>query len=162
TSTEGVTTTGGTRTAGAGDDRVRDPVSESFFTQQISYDAARRERLALERTMAAVRQGSLDANALSAVPAVRTDPELQTALRNLAETETKLSTARKEFTDAHPTVQGLAADVKELREQTIPQHVDALIAQLKMQEGDLEDRVQSTARELREVPVRTIEETRLR
>jgi capsular exopolysaccharide synthesis family protein len=151
-----------TRTAGAGEDAVRDPVSESFFTEQVTYDAAHRERLVLERTMAAVREGTLDPSALSTVPSVRTDAELQAALRDLADRETKLTAARKEFTDAHPTVRGLAAEVKDLREQTIPKDVDALIAQLKLQEADLQQLVQSTARQLRDVPVRTIEEARLR
>src|SRR5438105_11380251 len=100
----------GTRTAVAGDDAVRDPVSESFFTEQLTYDAARRERLALERTMDAVRQGALDPSALSTLPAVRSDPELQAAFKNLADRETKLIEARKEFTDAHPTVRGLVAE----------------------------------------------------
>jgi capsular exopolysaccharide synthesis family protein len=152
----------GARTAAAGQDAVRDPVSESFFTEQVSYDAARRARLLLERTMAAVQAGTLDPSALSIVPAVHTDPDLQTALHDLDDKETKLTAARKEFTDAHPTVRGLAAELKELREKTIPRAVDALVTQLKMQEADLQDRVRSTARELRDVPVRTIEEARLR
>ena len=70
----------------------------------MTYDAAHRERLVLERTMAAVRQGTLDPSALSTIPSVRTDAELQAALRDLADRETKLTAARKEFTDAHPTV----------------------------------------------------------
>ena len=155
-------TTNNARTAGAGDDATRDPVSESFFSEQLSYDAARRQRQMLERTMSSVRDGTLDASALSMVPATRTDPELQTALKDLSDRESKLSDARKEFTDTHPTVRELAAQVKELREQTIPRDVDALVTQLKMQEADLQDRVQGTARELRDVPVRTIEEARLR
>ena len=140
----------------------RDMVSENFFTEQLTYDAAHRERLALQRTMAAVREGTLNASALSSLPAVRTDPELQTALHSLADDEAKLSSARKEYTDAHPTVRALAAEVKSLREQAIPQAVDALVTQLQMQETDLQQRVQSTARELRDVPVRSIEEARLR
>lgn len=152
----------GARTASAGDDAVRDPVSQTFFTEQVTYDVARRERLLLERTLAAVQQGTLDPSALTTIPAARADPELQTALHDLADREAKLSAAQKELTDAHPTVRGLAAEVKTLREQTIPREVDELIAQLKLQEGDLQDQVQSTARELRGVPVRTIEETRLR
>jgi succinoglycan biosynthesis transport protein ExoP len=162
TATEGLNANAGARTAAAGEDRVQDPVSENFFTEQISYDAARRERLLLERTMAAVQAGTLDPDALSTVPAARGDAGLQTALKDLADREAKLATARKEFTDAHPTVRGLVADVKALREQTIPRDVDALITQLKMQENDLQERVQSTERDLRGVPVRTIEEARLR
>ena len=161
TAPEGLTVTGA-RAAGAGNDQVRDPVSDSYFTEQFTYDAARRERLTLERTMAAVRQGTLDPGALSSVPAARNNPALQSALHVLAENETKLSAAQREFTDAHPTVRELAAKVKELRDETIPRDVDALTTQLKMEEADLEQQVQGTARQLRDVPVRTIEEARLR
>ena len=152
----------GARTAGAGDDRTRDPVSQSFFTQQVNYDDVHRERLGLQRAMAAVQQGTLDPSVLVTVPALRSDSAVQTALHDLAEKETALTKARKEFTDAHPTVRALVADVKDLRERTIPQAVDAVLTLLQMQEADLQDRVQNTARELRGVPVRTIEEARLR
>jgi capsular exopolysaccharide synthesis family protein len=155
-------TSNNARTAGAGDDATRDPVSESFFSEQLSYDAARRQRVMLERTMDSVRDGTLDASALGIVPATRTDAELQTALKELSDREAKLSAARKQFTESHPTVRELVAEVKALREQTIPHDVDALITQLKMQEADLQNQVQGTARELRDVPVRTIEEARLR
>jgi capsular exopolysaccharide synthesis family protein len=140
----------------------QDPVSTNFFTQQLTYDATHRERVALAHTMAAIQAGTLDASALNSIPAARTDPELQTDLRNLADGEAKLASARKDFTDAHPTVRSLAASVQELRNKTIPRDVNGLDTQLAMQEGALHEQVQSTARELRDVPVRSIEEQRLR
>lgn len=139
-----------------------DPVSTNFFAQQLTYDATQREREALERTMAAVKAGTLDPSALSSIPAARSDPELQAALHNLADNEAKLASARQDLTDAHPTVRALAASVKELRDAIIPRAVNGLDTQLRMEAGALQDQVQSTARELRDVPVRSIEEQRLR
>jgi tyrosine-protein kinase Etk/Wzc len=150
------------RPIGTADNGAADPTSGSFFRAQLSLDDARHERLSLERTMAAVQDGTFDASALSTLPAVRAAPELQTAVRTLVDDEAKLTAARREYTDAHPTVRALIADITELREQRIPRAVAMLVKQLKMQEGDLQDRVQSSARELREVPVRSIEEARLR
>jgi len=152
----------GPRASGASEGGDRDPISTSFFSQQLTYDGVRRQRAALERTMAGVRAGTLAAGALNAIPAARTDPELQTALHALADNEAKLVAARKEFTDAHPTVRALGGSVTELREQTIPRAVDGLDEQLKMQEGELQEQLQGSARELRDVPVRSIEEQRLR
>ena len=139
-----------------------DPITTNYFTEQLTYEAARRQRAALERTMAAVQSGTLEPSALNSIAAVRTDPELQTALRGLADDEAKLASARKQFTDAHPTVRALAASVQQLRGGTIPREVTALDAELKMNEADLGNVVQSTGRELRDVPVRSIEEQRLR
>jgi succinoglycan biosynthesis transport protein ExoP len=150
------------RDPSATDGAATDPVATTFFAQQLTYDGARRQRAALERTMDAVRAGTLDASALSSVPAARTDPELQAALHLLVESEAKLAAARQEFTDAHPTVRALAAAVKELREQTIPHDVEALDTQLQMREADMQDQVETTARALRNVPVRSIEQERLR
>ena len=140
----------------------RDPLTNNFFTQQLTYDAARRQRAALQRTMAAFQAGTVDASALNGIPAVKNDPELQTALSTLVTDEAKLASARKEFTDVHPTVRALAGTVQELRQQTIPREVASLDTQLEMSEADLQDQVRSTARELRGVPVRSIEEQRLR
>jgi len=158
----GASTPATARTAAANDERTSNPVSASFFSEEVTYDVAHRERLGLERTMAAVRQGSLGLGALSAIPIVRIDPDVQAALHVLAQKETALVAARKEFTDAHPTVRALVGEVNELRTVTVPRAVDGLITLLRMQEADLQDRVQSTARELRDVPVRSIEEARLR
>jgi len=147
--------------AAAANDDI-DPGSDNFFAEQRSYDAIHRERLALERTMAAVRAGTLAASALNTLPAARSDSEVQRAIRKLSDAETKLTAARKDFTDAHPTVRALAANVNELSEHTIPRAVAGVITQLEMQEGDLQEQVQSSARALRGVPVRSIEEARLR
>lgn len=143
-------------------DGAGDQLSASLFKEQLSFDELRRERVELERTVATVRNGTMEPSALSMLPAVRRDPDLQAALKTYADDEAKLASARKEFTDAHPTVRALTADLKAMREQTIPRATDALIAQLTMQEGDVQDQVQSMQRELRGVPIRSIEEARLR
>ena len=139
-----------------------DQLSATLFKEQLSSDELHRERVALERTVAAVRNGSTEPSALSMLPVARRDPDLQAALKTYVDDETKLASARKEFTDEHPTVRALIADLKESRERSIPRAADALIAQLAMQEGDARDQVQSMERELRDVPVRSIEEARLR
>ena len=142
---------------------VVDPVTESYFTAQVAYDSVRRQHVELERTLAGIRNGTLDLSALNALPAVRNGAsELQAAFHQLADRQAQLDTARASFTDKHPTVVALASQVKQLRDQVIPHHAAALLAQLELHEQDLRDQVAATARQLRDVPVRTIEEARLR
>jgi succinoglycan biosynthesis transport protein ExoP len=140
-----------------------DPVTQGFFAQQQAYDAARRDRALLERTLAGIRNGTLEVVALSAIPAARTDASpIQAALRQLADLESQLAAARAQFTDVHPRVIELASQVKTLREHTLPRYGTALLTQLRMQENDLRDRVANTAQQLRGIPARSIEEGRLR
>src|SRR6185503_19773993 len=108
-------------------------------------------------------QGSLETSALNALTAVRTlAPELQAALQQLTTRESELAAARRQYTDKHHTVVELAREVSDLRNRIIPGHAGALLAQLRMRESDLQGQVQSTARQLREVPVRSTEAARLR
>jgi capsular exopolysaccharide synthesis family protein len=140
-----------------------DPITQNFYAQQAAYESARRERIAIERTLAGIRNGTLDLSALTAFAAARAEPsEVQNALRQLASLESQLASARAQLTDAHPKVVELAREVKQLREVTIPRHAAALVAQLRMHEDDLGERVASTAQQLRGIPVRSIEEMRLR
>src|SRR5438105_3310655 len=53
-------------------------------------------------------------------------------------------------------------DVQELKTHPIPDLTRGAIAQLKRREGDLDSGVQTTSRELRDIPARTMEEARLR
>ena len=143
--------------------RPEDAVSERFFAQQGAYDAAQHARVSFERAFAAVRADTLDVSGLNALPEVREGaPELSAALRQLADREAQLADARRRFTDAHPVVTELVRQVRDLRERVIPRHAAALARLLRMRENDLRDQVESSARVLRDVPARTMEEARLR
>ena len=140
-----------------------DPVTQSYFTQQITYEGIRRDREMLERTLAGIRAGTLDLSALNALPVARGDAsELQTSFRQLADLESQLAAARTQFTDAHPSVIELARQVKVIREEVIPRHAAALVTQLRMRENELGSQVASTSQQLRGIPMRSSEETRLR
>jgi capsular exopolysaccharide synthesis family protein len=147
-----------------GGERVRDPIFATFFTRQIESGDIRRERQALEGTLAAIQSGQLDPSALWSVPTVQSSPapELKTALADLAAKRASLREAQRTYTDDHKTVKDLKAEVDELTTQTIPRHVTALIAQQKRREAALMSEVQTTAEQLRAIPTRTVEEARLR
>ncbi|HEY8174215.1 MAG TPA: polysaccharide biosynthesis tyrosine autokinase [Gemmatimonadaceae bacterium] len=142
----------------------RDPMSGNFFAQKVEVDNIRRDRVALESTLAAIQQGQLDPSALWAAPAVQNSPapELRAAIAEFAAKQAALRAAQRMYTDDHKIVRDLNAEVAELKTQTIPRLAAAVIAEQRRRELALDSQVQNTAQQLRGIPTRTTEETRLR
>jgi polysaccharide biosynthesis transport protein len=138
-----------------------DPVLGGFFSRKVELENTRRDREALEHTLAAIQQGTLAVSALRAAPAVESAPELRAALTEFSETEAALRSARRTYTDDHPTVSALQQQLDELRTRRVPALATLLIAQLRRREADLDARVQSSAAELRNIPTRTADSRRL-
>jgi capsular exopolysaccharide synthesis family protein len=138
-----------------------DPVLGSYFSRKVDYENARSDREALEQTLAAVQQGTLDATALRGAPGVEAAPELRAALTEYSETEAALRAARRTYTDDHRRVVELQQQLDELKTRRLPGLTTALIAQLRRRETDLAGRLQNSAAEIRGIPTRTAEGKRL-
>ena len=149
---------------GDGDEGLQGPVFESYFARQVEHEDARRDRQALETTLAAVESGQLDASALWSVPIVGSSasPDLRAAMTELSTKQAALREAQRVYTDDHPNVRRLRQDVDEINRRTIPRLASALVAELQRRERDLASQIQGTAQQLRAIPARTTEETRLR
>ena len=142
---------------------TRDPVFASFFQQRIDLDNARRDREALQRALATVQRNDGSYNSFWAIPAVQAyGLELRNALTDLSTREAAVRTLLTRYTPQNPDVVEAQRAVQTLRTTTIPPLVNALIVQLSEREADLDGRLASASRELREIPTRTIEELRLR
>ncbi|MGQ0714529.1 MAG: GumC family protein [Gemmatimonadaceae bacterium] len=151
----------GTPVAG-GSELTRDPVFESFFNQKLQFDDIRRDREALENIIAEARRGSITPEAFLSVPSILEGSQnLRTALSELNTKESQLRSAREFYTDEHHAVKDLVANIETLRTQTIPALATRLLDQLRRREGELDRRIASASREMREIPTRTIEEMRL-
>jgi tyrosine-protein kinase Etk/Wzc len=111
-----------------------------------------------------VQRGELDPSALWAVPAVQNSPapELKTALADFAAKQAALRAAQRTYTDDHRIVRDLKAELTELRTQAIPRFAAAVLAEQKRRELALTAQVQTTEQQLRAIPGRTTEDTRLR
>jgi capsular exopolysaccharide synthesis family protein len=159
-----VAVTGPVRGAAAEAEPTRAPVIETFFTRQIEYDNIRRDRQAVESTLSAVQEGIVPASALWSMPAVESNapPDLRDALTRLSAKEAALRAARRTYTDDHKLVRDLQQEVEELQVQTIPRLVTGLVTELKRREDNLGSQIHGTAQQLRGIPTRTTEETRLR
>ena len=141
---------------------TRDPVLTSYFGQKIDYDNVVHDRALLEQMLGELRSGTLDISSLWFVNAVQGGPpELRNALTEYATKSASLRAARQVFTDEHRNVRELDAAIRQLREQTIPQLGNGLVAQLRERELALSQRIGSAGKELQQIPARTIEEMRL-
>ena len=147
----------------AGVEATRDPVMQDYFSQKITYEATRRNRQALEALLERLRSGAADPQSFFSVPAVLANaPQLRASIEELQTKQVALRSARQFYTEEYKTVRDLRAAVDSLRLVIIPQAAASTIASLREQENELDDRIQSSSQELRQIPARTIEEMGLR
>jgi capsular exopolysaccharide synthesis family protein len=138
-----------------------DPLFQSFFTMKVDREAFRRDREAIQAVLASPSDSSDPVVALEGIGAVKSAGELMTALGDLTNKEAALRALRLRYTDDNPTVQRATAEVTLLRRQTVPTLARALMASIRTREKELDDRLGSTSRELRDIPPRAIEQERL-
>ena len=141
----------------------RDPIRSSFFEMQAEREQVKRDREAIERLMG-VGGGSADlpTEALSAIESVQHSPELSDALKELSDKQAQLRAYRYHYSEEYPPLQRLAAEVTELQQRSIPSLARQLASQLATRESELTRQVDDASVDLRSIPSRTIEETRLR
>src|SRR5256885_2057622 len=96
------------------------------------------------------------------VGSVQSNPDLAAALTELTSKRASLRALRYRYSEQYPLVQRLVGDIATLERQTIPALARGLIDQLKAREADLDRRIGTDSRSLRQIPARAIEEARLR
>ncbi len=146
-----------------GVEATRDPVMTNYFAQKLAHDNIRRDRETLEHAVNDAVRGELNPNVFLAIPSVRESaPNLRDAIGELSAKQAQLRAAQQFYTDEHKTIRDLKTAVGQLESQTIPQLAQSELDQLRRREEDLNRRISSASRELRNIPTRTIEEMRLR
>jgi capsular exopolysaccharide synthesis family protein len=140
---------------------TRDPVNSQFFDMKIQREQMRRDREAIERALAQVADSGLSVDALTVVPSVQQSPDLRKALDELTTAQADLRALRYKYTDAALPVQQRARQVDSLQLKTIPMLAHALVAQISARERALDVQVSNASEDMRSIPVRTIEESRL-
>jgi succinoglycan biosynthesis transport protein ExoP len=148
----------------AGVNETRDPALSSFFDQKIQYDNLRSDREALEKAIAHASTGAVPFEGLLFIPSVAQSPgaeALREAFRKQYAMEEQLRVYRQSFTDEHPNVKEVLANIETFQKRTIPQLANRLLLQIKEREFDYQRRIEGASRELQQIPPRTIEEIRL-
>ncbi len=140
-----------------------DPKFGSFFNMQADRERAQQDREALQRLLAQAKDSAgISADAIAMVGPVQSNPDLAAALTELTSKRASLRALRYRYSEQYPLVQRLVGEIATLERQTIPALARGLIDQLKARETDLDRRIGTDSRNLRQIPARAIEEARLR
>ena len=139
-----------------------DPSITGYFLQKDYLSQVQSERIALEQMVASANGGPIEPQAFLMVPSILTDaPQLRAAIEELSSRQAALRTEKQFLTDANPRVKQLSETIRTLQYETIPQIAKTVLLTLRLRERNLNARVESGSRELRQIPPRTIEEQRL-
>ena len=141
------------------------PALQSFFDKKIEYDNLRHDREALEKVIAGNATGTARFESVLLIPSVVNSPsgeQLKQSFSQLYKKQADLAAVRQVYTDQYPAVRDLINDVNNLETKTIPQQTAGLLAQIRERERDYSGRVARQSSDLESIPVRTIEEMRLR
>src|SRR5690606_34449553 len=140
---------------------TRGPAFTNFFNLKVEQEQLRRDRDAIASALNATRDSALSVAAFEVIPSVRASSELMGALQELANKRAELRALRYRYTDEHPPVQQLAADVQMLESRSIPRLAYQLMSQISSREAQINALIQSAASELEQIPTRALEEARL-
>ncbi len=133
----------------------------SFFAQRNALDSIRRDRKEIQEVLRRSRQGEVAVDAFNTITSVRQAPDLQRVLGELSAAEAQLRDSLARYTEEYKGVINIKYRIDQLRTQTIPIYAEALIRQIQNREAELEGRIGTASREMREIPVRSQTEARL-
>ncbi len=136
-------------------------VTTDFFTKKTQLEALRTDRKQIEDVLSRAKGGAITVDAFQTISAVRQAPDLVRALTEVSNLEADTRALRYRFTDEYRGIQQNLANLEILKTQTIPALAQALIDQLKVQEADMERRIDVAGKGLEQVPARATTETRL-
>jgi succinoglycan biosynthesis transport protein ExoP len=138
------------------------PVYSDFFTLKLEREQLRRDREAIERVLAQVRNSDGSIEGLTFVGAVQRSGDLSQALQELTVKQAERRALRYAYTDDHPAVQQATQRIDMLTGTIIPNLARSLLGELAAREQVLAPQLAVGGRELEEIPQRALEEARLR
>ncbi|HEY0930678.1 MAG TPA: polysaccharide biosynthesis tyrosine autokinase [Gemmatimonas sp.] len=147
-------------------DMTTSPAFDSYFRDKVLSDNYRRDREALERIAEQGRQGQpITREAVLSIPSVNADPaadNLRKVVEEQSAREFNLRRLRESYTDEYQRVKDELAALATLRSTSVPNALDAYLAQLRLREQSLNATIDQSSKDLRGIPARTIEEQRLK
>jgi polysaccharide biosynthesis transport protein len=139
-----------------------DALTGELYKNQTDYETIKRSREAIEALIPEARQGNFAPDVLASVPAIQNAPMLSAALKDLVDKESQLRTLRGTYTDSMPAVKNMAAAVRTLRTQSIPDLMQTQVNILRGNENRVAADIKADSAALEGIPARTTEEGRLR
>jgi capsular exopolysaccharide synthesis family protein len=132
-----------------------------YIQQKMALDQVQKDRETIEEVLGRLKTGESTVDAFNTINIVRTSPNLSAALAELSQKEAELRALLYRYTPEHKPVQDVMEMIRVLKEQTIPEYATALVTQLRSQESRMQTDIQGIARDLQQIPVRQVEESRL-
>jgi capsular exopolysaccharide synthesis family protein len=146
---------------GAGDQGV-DPSVAGYYQERSALTEVQNERIALEQMVADARGAPINPQSFLTLPAILNNaPQLRAAIDELSSRQAALRTEKQFLTDANPRIKQLAETVRLLEYETIPGIVQNVLQSLRTRERNISGHVASQTTEMKAIPARMIEQTRL-
>ncbi|HEX6938536.1 MAG TPA: GNVR domain-containing protein [Longimicrobiales bacterium] len=139
-----------------------DPIYADYFQLKLEQERLRRDRMALERVLAQVRDAGLSVAALEFIPAVAQSSAMMKVLEELTLKRAELRSLRYRYTSEHRQVQLLEQEIAQLEKGTIPRLLRQMIDEIALRQGELDRALGTITGEMQEIPLRSIEEARLK
>jgi capsular exopolysaccharide synthesis family protein len=133
--------------------------ANDYFRLKVEGDQLRRDREAIGRALAGDSAGI---EGLAFIGAVQKSADLTQALQELTTKRAELRALRYRYTDDHPSVRKVVADIALLQQRTIPTLARTLASELQARERSLTPEIAAGGRELQQAPQRAVDEARLR
>ncbi len=144
-----------------GGQATRGTVLGQYFEQRVEERQIQNDLQQIAQIMDRVQQGdSLNAFALGQIPSVAESQALRSALDELYTKEADRRALLYTFTEQAPEVQALTEEIRTLRQHQIPSILGSLAQELRNRDQVLDEQLSAQARELQQIPSRTIEEGR--
>jgi capsular exopolysaccharide synthesis family protein len=145
----------------AGLQQTQPAVLTDYFGLRYAVDSLRRERAELETAMSQATGGAVTVDRLRSIGVVANAGEIQQVLNELSQAETLRRNLLLRYFPEHDSVVAIDGRIRELRTQTLPEYVNAILTRLEREQQQLESRIQVATRDLEGIPQRTIEEDAL-
>ena len=146
----------------AGLQSTQSTVYSQYYGLRTQRDEIRRDRRDIDEVLSKVVKGETTVDAFHTIPAVRTAPDLQKVLTELSTAESELRVQLQRYTEEYKGVKDLRERIAMLRDRTIPLYAQALSRQLEIRDDEMSSRIAAMEREMRQIPTRSQNESRLR
>lgn len=138
----------------------------AFMAKRNLAGELKRDRKDMAEALAKIQNGEIATDVISAIPSVRSSPDLMRVLGELSTAETEVRDLRAKGTldsykSATLSMPDKLARIQEIRSVTIPLYARAVLRRLDDEIARTDGEVQSATRDLQDIPTRRITESRL-
>lgn len=135
------------------------PVIDNYYQMKFEVEQLQRDQAAIRRALSGEETAGL--GALEVVPSARETGELNIALQTLATKRAERRALLQQYTEEHPLVQDVSAEIGSLESTTLPRLAQGVLNRLSATERDLNQRIDAASGQIRQIPARAMEEQRL-